>query len=134
MRFQVTRSFYVGDSLFEFGTEFRSDDQEQIKQLLEDGNIEEVAVGGTENVVPSTPDPVSTADQGATATPAPLEVASDLSSEATNPQAVAPVDTPVPVQTEQVVQAPVNPTQAEIEETLRALGLDSSSSNEVQIS
>ena len=76
------------------------------------------------------------ADQGATATPAPLEGDSDSNSE--TPQPVTPVsEPPVPNQPEETQtqeQAQVNPTQAEIEETLRASGLDSTSSEEVQIS
>lgn len=129
MLYRVTRSFYIGDSLHEFGTEFRSEDQEKIKELLEDGNIEVVETnGGSESTTPLVEQPQVSVSPDTPQTVNPVETTPEA------PQVVQPVE--VPTQ-ETPVEAPVNPTQAEIEETLRASGLDSSSSessNEVQIS
>ena len=138
-RYIVTRSFYEGNGLHEEGNAFEHQDQAYIEKCLADGNIQ--VVEGSESS-PATPVSETPADQGVTATPAPLEVASDSSSEET-PQQVTPVEqapvpqVPVTPQPQEPTPAPVNPTQAEIDETLRASGLESSSSNasdEVQIS
>lgn len=135
MQYIVTTSFYEGNTLHEQGSVFTHEDQTYIEKCLDDGNI--AVQGASESSTPEAPAaPVDAADQGATATPAPLEVVSDLSSENT-PQTVTPVEPPVtqiPVTQQPAETAPVNPTQAEIEQTLKDSGLDSSSSNDVQIS
>lgn len=50
--YTVTRSFYVGNTLHEFGSDFTSDNQEQINELLADGNIAAKAEGGSESTTP----------------------------------------------------------------------------------
>lgn len=49
MSYKVQKSFYVGNDLHLIGEEFNSDNQEQIQELLADGNIAE---GGSESTTP----------------------------------------------------------------------------------
>ena len=108
MKYIATRSFYEGDTLHEEGSAFEHDDKAYIEKLLADGNI---AAEGNVNSAPSTPEPVVTADEGATADPVPLEDASEPVSE---------VEAPKPVE---------QPTPSQIAEDL---GLEDSSSVEIQ--
>ena len=113
MAYKIAMSFYEGNFLYEYGNEFKSDDKDRIKELLEDGNIVEVADSEFE----STPVVDS----------APVETVTDGGSESTTPLVEAPVEEVVSEPTleePQVVKPVEQPTASQIAEDL---GLEESS-------
>lgn len=122
MGYRVLRNFYVGNTMYEIGQDFWSDNADQVRELLADGNI---GPGGSDSPQPP---------QEATATEAPLVEAPSEPVVLDEPSTPSPEPVAIPV-VETVTPQPTSPLEQQIAQDPQVLSGDSvPSSNDLQIS
>lgn len=124
MAYKIAMSFYEGNLLFEYGNEFKSDDQDRIKELLEDGNIVEVDDSEIESTPVVDSAPVEPVTEGEANSTTPL-VEAPVEEVVSEPTSVEPVPEPVVVPVEQ-------PTASQIQEDIASVESSNGTSIEIQ--